>query len=100
MRQVRKISWAPRAIKQFNVAIEYIRSDSPQNADSVKERILSKIELLAEVNITHRIDPYRNNNDGHFHYFVLLSYRISYYQDEHEIIIVRVRHVKMKPLNY
>ena len=100
MRQARKITWAPKAIKQFNAAIEYIRSDSPQNADSVKERILSKIERLADVNITHRIDPYKNNNDGHFHYFELLSYRISYYENEHEIIIARVRHVSMKPLNY
>ena len=100
MKQERKITWAPRAIKQFNIAIEYIRRDSFQNADSVKEKILSKINRLSGVNVTHRTDPYKNNNDGHFRYFELLSYRVSYYENDDEIIIVRVRHVNMKPLNY
>jgi len=100
VRQERKITWAPRAIKQFNAAIEYIRQDSFQNADSVKEKILSKIAQLSGTNITHRADPYKNNNDGHYRYFELLNYRISYYESEQEIIIVRLRHVSMKPLNY
>jgi plasmid stabilization system protein ParE len=96
----RKITWSPRALKQFSAAIQYIRQESFQNAESVKERILSKIGRLSDANVTHRKDPYKNNNDGHFHYFELLSYRISYYENENEIIIVRLRHVSKKPLNY
>ncbi len=100
MKLERKITWSPRALKQFSNAIEYIRQESFQNADIVKEKILSKITRLSDINISHRIDPYKNNNDGHFHYFELLSYRISYYDKGNEIIIVRLRHVSMKPINY
>ena len=67
---------------------------------TLKEKILSKITGLADVKATHRKDAYKNNNDGHFYYFELLNYRISYYKSEDEIIIVRFRHVSMKPLNY
>jgi len=48
----------------------------------------------------HRKDQYKKNNDGHYHYFELLRHRVSYYAKEQEIIIVRVRHVNRKPLNY
>ncbi|MCD6011972.1 MAG: plasmid stabilization protein [Flavipsychrobacter sp.] len=63
-----KITWASRALKQFNDAISYIREDSDQNADSVKEKILSKIGSLAEAPVVHRKDEYKRNNDGRFHY--------------------------------
>jgi plasmid stabilization system protein ParE len=100
VKKASKITWSPRTLKQFSAAIEYIRQDSLQNADSVKGKILAKIARLSDIDITHRIDPYKNNNDGHFHYFELLSYRITYYENEHEIVIVRHRHVSMKPLKY
>ena len=96
----RTINWAPRAIKQFNLAIAYIREDSVQNAELVKEKILSEIGKLTDTKVTHRTDPYKKNNDGHFHYFELLNYRISYHENKNEVFIVRVRHVSMKPLNY
>lgn len=34
----RKVTWTKRTTRQLNAAIEYIRQDSPQNADSVKKR--------------------------------------------------------------
>jgi len=39
----RKVSWSKRATLEFNAAIKYIRQDSEQNADKVKEKILDKI---------------------------------------------------------
>jgi len=96
----RKIIWAPRAIKQFSTAIEYIRKESDQNADLVKEKILAKISYLSSRKTTHRKDVYRKNNDGHFHYFELMNYRISYYAGDDDVIILRIRHVSMKPLYY
>jgi len=42
---MREVTWAPRALKQFNDAIKFIRKDSDQNADVVKEKILSKVEI-------------------------------------------------------
>ena len=50
----RKITWAKRASRQFNAAIEYIRQDSGQNADKIKEKLLSKINELADDKMVHR----------------------------------------------
>ena len=96
----RKVSWTARASKQFNEAVDYIRQDSFQNSEAFKEKILSDSARLSDIVAIHRKDQYKNNNDGHFYYFELLNYRISYYKDDHDIIIVRMRHVSMRPKNY
>ncbi len=57
----RKITWTKRATLQFSVAIDYIRKDSDQNADTVKLRILNKIGEIAEGMVVHRKDPYKKN---------------------------------------
>lgn len=96
----RKIVWSNTAVKQFNNAIEYIRLDSSQNAEKVKTKILSKIEQLQGSIIENRKDEYRKNNDGHFLYFEVLKYRISYYDKNDEVLIIRIRHTKMEPKKY
>jgi plasmid stabilization system protein ParE len=95
-----EIIWAPRALKQFNDAIKFIRKDSDQNADKIKEKILSEIDKLASTKAVHRKDVYKKNNDGHFHYFEIVKYRISYYDNGKDIFIIRVRHTSMKQLYY
>lgn len=40
---VKKITWTKQAILQFKKSIEYIREDSPQNAEKVKHTILQKL---------------------------------------------------------
>ena len=96
----REITWAPRALKQFNDAIKYIRKDSEQNANLVKEKILSKIDNLTIAKLVHRKDTFKKDNGGHFHYFEIAKYRISYYDTGREIFIIRVRHTSMKQLYY
>jgi plasmid stabilization system protein ParE len=91
----RKITWTKRAISQLNSAIEYIRQDSPQNADSVKQRILEKVSELADDKIVHGKDPYKKNNDGNYLYFEILKYRIVYYAGPKEVFIIRLRHTSM-----
>ncbi|NTS39690.1 hypothetical protein HRG84_02130 [Flavisolibacter sp. BT320] len=44
---VRVIKWDEEAVAAFKAAITYIRKRSPQNADSVKQDILQKIDSLA-----------------------------------------------------
>lgn len=39
----RKVTWTKRATRQFNAVIEYIRKDSDQNADKVKEKYLLRL---------------------------------------------------------
>lgn len=96
----RKVIWAKRASRQFNAAIEYIRQDSEQNADKVKDRLLSKINELADDKMVHRIDPYKKNNDGNYLYFEILKYRIVYYTEPKEVFIIRIRHTGMEPKQY
>ena len=96
----RRVTWTKHAFRQFNAAIKFIRKDSEQNADKVKEILLDKINGLSDGRIVHRQDPYKKNNDGNFLYFESLHYRIVYYRAAHEIFIVRIRHTSMEPKKY
>lgn len=96
----RKVSWSKQANREFNAAIKYIRQDSEQNADKVKERILDKINQLADDSVVHRKDLYKKNNDGNYLYFELLRYRIVYYSAPKGVFIIRIRHTKMEPKKY
>jgi plasmid stabilization system protein ParE len=96
----RKVTWTKRATRQLNAAIEYIRQDTDQNADTVKERILDKVNELADDKMVHRKDPYKKNNDGNYLYFEILKYRIVYYAEPKEVFIIRVRHTSMEPKKY
>ncbi|MGN6491616.1 MAG: type II toxin-antitoxin system RelE/ParE family toxin [Agriterribacter sp.] len=96
----RKITWTKRATNQLKNAIQYIRKDSPRNAESVKERILAKVNELADGKIVHSKDPLKINNDGNYLYFEILKYRVVYFTTEQEVFIVRVRHTKMEPKAY
>ena len=97
---LRKITWTKMATRQLQSAIEYIRQDSPINADSVKEKILKKVGELGSDKIAHRKDPFKKNNDGNYLYFELLRFRIAYYSTPKEVFIIRVRHTSMEPKNY
>ena len=100
MNKKRKITWTKAASVQFNTAINYIRQDSEQNADSVKEKILFKIAELSDNKVVHRKDPYKKDNDGKYLFFEVLKYRIVYYLEETEVFIIRIRHTKMDPKQY
>ncbi len=89
-----------QALRQFNAAIEYIRKSSEQNADTVKQKLLSKIGELADDKVVHRKDPLKKDNDGHFLYFEILKYRIVYYTKPEEVYIIRIRHTSREPKEY
>lgn len=55
----RKVTWTKSATNQFEKIIDYIRQDSEQNADKVKEKILKKINQLSDDGVMHRKDPYK-----------------------------------------
>lgn len=96
----RKVTWTKIAARQFSAAIDYIRQDSDQQANKVKEKLLEKISKLSDDKIVHRVDPYKLNNDGSYLYFELLKYRIVYYAGPREVFIIRIRHTSMEPRNY
>jgi plasmid stabilization system protein ParE len=96
----RKITWTVKAIRQFDVAIKYIRHDSDQNADKVKEKILSKVNQLSDDKVVHRKDPLKKDNDGSFLYFEFLKYRIVYQVRGEEVFIIQIIHTSREPKQY
>ena len=96
----RKISWDKQALHYFREAIQYIRKDSPQNADKVKREILEKISELSKRPEIHNPDKYKIDNDGSYRALELHRFRVSYFIKESEIIITRVRNTNQEPLAY
>lgn len=96
----RKISWDKQALHYFRKAIQYIRNDSPQNADKVKNEILEKISELSKRPEIHNPDKYKINNNGSYRAFELHRFRVSYFVKDNEIIIARVRNTNQEPLAY
>jgi plasmid stabilization system protein ParE len=96
----RKILWDKQALHYFRDAIRYIRKDSPQNADKVKNEVLEKINELSTLPEIHNPDKYKIDNDGSYRAFELHRLRVSYLTKEDEIIIARVRNTRRTPLDY
>ncbi|MEP7237294.1 MAG: type II toxin-antitoxin system RelE/ParE family toxin [Ferruginibacter sp.] len=93
------IKWNRAALNQLIKAIEYINDDSPQNAEKVKDDILSEITVLTAHPGKYPPDKYKLNNDGSFRAFELHRYRLSYRVVRNEIRIIRIRHTKRNPSN-
>ena len=96
----RKIRWDKTAVHYFRDAIRYVRKDSPQNADKVKNDILSVINALASTPEIHAPDRYKRNNTGDYRAFELHRLRIAYLTKEDEVIITRLRHTSQEPEGY
>jgi addiction module RelE/StbE family toxin len=96
----RKIIWDKNALKYFKDAIEFIRKDSPQNAQKIKQEIKGSVLALLDHPEKHAKDKYRINNNGSFRAYELHRYRITYFVSDSEIRIVRIRHSSQEPLTF
>jgi len=96
----RKIVWDKQALNYFRESIQYIRQDSPQNADKVKKEVLEKINELSGRPEIHNLDKYKLNNNGNYRAFELHRFRVTYLVKENEIIITRIRNTNQEPLDY
>lgn len=96
----RKIRWDKPALIYFREAINYIKKDSLQNAEKVKNEILASIKELSHRPEIHAPDKYKENNNGSYRAFELHHYRIAYLVKDEEIIIARIRHTSQEPQQY
>ncbi|MEP6950157.1 MAG: type II toxin-antitoxin system RelE/ParE family toxin [Ginsengibacter sp.] len=96
----RSIGWSKNALKQFEDAINYISQDSPQNAEKVRSGIINNIQKIPSHPESFPPDKFKLNNNGRFRAFELYRLRISYYYDDENIRILRVRHTSREPKNY
>ncbi len=96
----RKVVIEHGAKLQFREAYEYIRKDSFQNAEKVKNKILQTIKALALHPDRHPPDKFCTANDENFRAYEIYKYRITYCVADDKIIVVRIRHTKMNPFIY
>jgi len=96
----RKVLIDNEAKTYLRKAYNYIKNDSPQNAEKVKNKILTSIMALQNNPEMHPPDKFRLNNDGSFRAFEIYKYRITYQISPHQINVIRIRHSRMNPLEY
>ncbi|TAN19171.1 MAG: type II toxin-antitoxin system RelE/ParE family toxin [Chitinophagaceae bacterium] len=97
----RQIVWNKGALKQLEVIYEYIKNDSSQNAEKVIEKIRIRINDLPIHPEIYPPDRFKTNNKrGNYRAFTIYNFRISYHIKGNKIIIIRIRHTGMSPLEY
>jgi len=96
----KEVLWSENAEKQLEEIYNYIKEDSVQNAENVKDKIFASTLQLPINPEKYSKDKYRKMNNGSYRAYEIFRYRISYYISEQEIVIVRIRSTDMKPINY
>ncbi len=91
------VRWYVSARKQFLSALEYIRTDSVQNAEKFYDKLFLKLEIVSKNPVSCAPEKFKVANDGSYRVFTLYKYRVSYRVKGDEIRIVRFRHSSMKP---
>ena len=81
-------------------AYQYIKEDSLQNAEKVRDEIFAATQQLAYQPESYPLDKFKRQNPGNYRAFEKHSYRIAYRHTEKQIRILRVRHVKKEPKTY
>ena len=94
------VRWDKPAYASLQRIYEYIRQDSPVNADKVRKEILKITSGLADRPERYPPDKFKKNNPGNYRAFEKYSYRVAYRYTEKEIKILSVRHVKQEPKEY
>jgi plasmid stabilization system protein ParE len=94
------VRWDRAAYKALQKIYEYIRQDSPINAEKVRSEILMIVSQLPSHPKRYPLDRFKKNNNGDYRAFEKYSIRVAYLTNDKEIIILRVRHVKQEPLEY
>lgn len=95
-----KIIWTGQAIHQFKSSIDHIAGNSLQNALSVQERILLKIEQVAQHPMSCPQDKDKEINDGTYRRLLILKHYIVYKVGPGSITILRIRHTSRLPKQY
>lgn len=97
---VRKVIIEREVLTGIRDLFRYIRKQSLQNAERVRDGIYHSIEDLAEYPERHPPDKYRSGNDGSYRAYEIYSYRIAYRVEGKRIIVFRIRHTSQEPLSY
>jgi plasmid stabilization system protein ParE len=94
------IVWDALAKESFKSQIRHIAKDSIQNAEHVKNDILTVIDGIPQNPEKFPIDKFKLDNDGSFRAFEKHSLRVAYLILRDQVRILRVKHVKQEPRSY
>ncbi len=92
--------WSKKATLQLQQAFDFIKQDSLQNAEKVRDEIIDITIDIVNHPEKYSLDKYKTTNDGSYRSFEIHRYRISYRITKDFIRIVRMRHTSRSPLNY
>ncbi len=85
-----RVIWAPRALSDLEALLEYIARDAPASARRFGEKILARVELLAEFSESGSLvaedhtETYREVFQG--------SYRIIFRSAKNLVVVVAIHH--------
>ena len=100
MEKRRTIVWSRVALRQLENALTWISKESFNQAEKVEQAVLNKIEIASKNPEHFPPDKFKRNSPTYFRAFDTHSYRVSYKFDEKPLRMLRVRHVKQKPVRY
>jgi plasmid stabilization system protein ParE len=95
-----RIFWTKRSQIQLKQIHLHISKDSPENASKVIGEIISSVNRASSNPEIYGPDKFKMNNDGSYRSFEKFHYRISYRFSTDVIVVLRVRHTSMEPLQY
>lgn len=94
------VVWRKEALLHLQKQYEYVKKDSLESAQKVRDAIFEITEGLKFNPEIYPLDKYRKNNRGDIRAFEKYSLRVSYQITKKEIRILRVRHVRKNPIEY
>jgi plasmid stabilization system protein ParE len=94
------VRWSKAAAAQLKTVYNYIKKDSLQNALKVRDDIVKLSQSLTSNPEMYPPDKFKLNNDGCYRAVEIYHYRLSYKILQNEILIVRLRHTAMSPIEY
>lgn len=98
--EISKIHWSKEVRLDLKDIYGYIKQNSREVAEKVKEEIFSSSNKLKENPKMYESDHYKIDNDGNYRAYHVYNYRISYRIKEDVIRILRVIHCSREPREY
>ena len=96
----RLIVWNTSTLDRFADELERLASFSYAKAEQVEGAVLDCLQQAVDMPERYAKDQYKRNNPGHYRAFEIEDYRISYRHDKKQIRVLRVQHIRQKPLYY
>jgi len=95
-----ELIWTKRSQQNMLTTYKYICKESELNAKKVMADIIKAAEKAIVNPELYPIDKYKENNDGSYRAFEKHKYRIAYRIKKNIILVLQIRHTKMRPKMY